>query len=149
VLDTGVLTDHVLDTFEAQVTDVLVGDGIAPEAGGWSKGQPDVDVFVPYAVLAFGGAAPRVSQEMTLGKATETWLASYQVRYHGGSRAQVDWTATKIRAAVESLLKSSFGVEGSVVWIQWQSLGGVSRNDAVNPPIWTASDNFTLHCTKS
>jgi hypothetical protein len=35
-----------------------------------------------------------------------------------------------------------------VAWIEWQQLGGVLRNDSVDPPIWNATDSLTFHVVK-
>lgn len=148
MLDTGALTDAVIARL-ADISWLEVGDGIAPEAGGWSQGQPNVDQFVPYAVVAFAGARPR-TPELSLAKAEEAWVATFQLRYHGAARSQVDWTGTSCRSAVMGLLRQE--VLGSstfeITWVEWQSLGGVLRNDSVDPPIWNATDSFTLHAVK-
>jgi len=150
VLDTGALTDHLIASM-AELSWLEVGDGIAPVDGGWAKGQPNVDQFVPYVVVAFTGARPRaVSTELLMSKQEETWLASFQLRYHGASRSQVDWTGMECREKVAGLLKTrvSEQPDHEITWIEWQSLGGVQRNDVVDPPIWAATDGFTFHVVK-
>ena len=148
MLDTGALTDYVIAAL-AEISWLEVGDGIAPDAGGWVKGQPNVDQFVPYAVVAFSGARPR-TPELTLARQEDAWVCSFQLRYHGAARAQVDWTGTAFRQAVSGLLKQLFGAPDAfeITWVEWQSLGGVLRNDSVDPPIWNATDSLTLHAVK-
>jgi hypothetical protein len=148
MLDTGATTQLVIDTI-GTISDLFVGDGIAPAEGGWSLGQPNTGEFVPYAVVAFMGARPR-TPELTMVKQEAAWLASFQLRYHGGSRAQVDWTGNACRRAVDSLLKATVitDVFYEIAWVEWQSLGGVMRNDSVDPPIWNATDSLTLHAVK-
>lgn len=148
MLDTGALTDHVIAQL-SQISWLEVGDGIAPEKGGWSKGQPDVGQYVPYVVVAFMGARPR-TPELSMSKQEEAWLAQYQLRHHSASREQADWSGTAGRMAVSELLKTQvFGIAThEVTWVEWQSLGGVTRNDSVDPPFWTAIDSLTLHVVK-
>lgn len=149
MLDTGALTEHVISKLDL-LSWLEVGDGIAPVSGGWSKGQQDVDQFVPYAVVAFMGARPR-TPELSLSKTEDAWLAQYQLRYHAASRAQADWTGTSARRAVDELLKTeitSDNVIHQISWVEWQSLGGVTRNDSTDPPIWAVIDSLTLHVVK-
>jgi len=145
VLDTGALTQHVLDAL-ALLSWLEVGDGVAPTAGGWSEGQPNVGQFVPYTVVSFAGARPR-TPELSLSKQTTAWVASFQLKSHGGSREQCDWAATQVRVSIDDLLKTSAG-DWQLDFIEWQTLGGVVRNDAVDPPIWSASDSLTFHVVK-
>lgn len=149
MLDTGALTEHVIAAL-ADLSWLEVGDGIAPTAGGWAKGQPNVDQFVPYAVVAFTGARPRVPNELAMTRQEAAWLATFQLRYHGASRSQVDWTGMECRERVQALLKTfpSEQPDHEIVWVEWQTLGGVTRNDAVDPPIWEARDGFTFHVVK-
>ena len=149
MLDTGALTNLVIEQITLGSAQ-LVGDGIAPTDGGWLRGQPNVDAFVPFTVVAFTGASVKVPGEMTLVKAQEFWLASFQLRYHGGSRPQTDWIAMEAREAVEILQNRQFGaVPYKVAFIEWRQLGGVVRNDVTDPPAWTATDNFTLQVSKA
>lgn len=148
MIDTGALTDHMIATL-SQLSWLEVGDGIAPEAGGWTQGQPNVDQFVPYVVVAFTSAKPR-TPELTMLKQEQAWVSQFQLRYHGASRPQVDWTGTSCRSIVSSLLKTSIPPldEFEITWVEWQVLGGVVRNDSVDPPIWNATDSLTLHVVK-
>lgn len=149
MLDTGALTDHVITQLDL-ISWLEVGDGIAPDAGGWAKGQPNVDQFVPYVVVAFMGARPR-TPELMMTKQESAWVAQFQLRYHGGARAQVDWTGMEARVMVDALLKTHVvnnGVTHEITWVEWQTLGGVQRIDTTDPPTWQATDSLTLHVVK-
>jgi len=133
----------------AEISWLEVGDGIAPVNGGWSKGEPNTGDYVPYAVVAFSGARPR-TPELSLSKAEEAWVTTFQLRYHAASRQQTDWTAMACRGAVNALLRSLVVADETfaVTWVEWQSLGAVVRNDSVDPPIWSSTDSVILHAVK-
>ena len=145
MIDHGALTDLVLGHLQT-VSGELVGDGIAPADGGWVKGQPNQSVFVPYSVLASGGASPTVTDF----RYTFDWRVSWSLRHFGGSRKQVDWIATKNRSAVEGLLQEHFGVsdEFKIIGMSWDSLGAVNRIDTTNPAFWQAFDSFSFICSR-
>lgn len=140
MIDTGALTDAVLELIAAG--GVLVGDGVAPASGGWDKGQPKVSRFVPYSVTGMAGASVRA---YNMGKPSDDWDVSFSLRSFGGSRKQADWAANLARLSITGMIGTRFGdyVVGAVIW---QSLGGVSRIDSVDPPYWQISDGFSLAC---
>lgn len=143
MIDTGAFTDALL----AMLADggVLVGDGVAPESGGWDKGQPQVSRFVPYATLGFSGGGVHIDPIAPLGG--EDWSLSFSLRSFGGSRKQVDWVAASARAIVVSVGAARPLVGGfRVARVSWQSLGAVSRVDSVDPPYWQVYDAFSLLC---
>ena len=144
MIDHGALTDLLVAEL-ATSTGELIGDGLAPDGGGWKKGQPNVDVYRPYSVLVSGGASVRIS---TLTNSKD-WMVSWSLRTYAGSRKQCDWMAQKVREAMESTTKQTFGVDQyKIVDVEWKALGPVSRVDAVDPPIWQVFDQVGLLCMK-
>ena len=147
MLDHGALTDLVLEHLTMQQEVVLIGDGVAPLDGGWQKGQPNQNVFRPYAVLVSGGAGVRENAVFT--GIDPTWAVTWSLRSFGGSRKQVDWTAHIVRQAIEGLMKKTFGSPTYKIHaVEWQSLGSVSRLDSTDPPFWQAFDSFATVCSK-
>jgi len=140
VLDVGLLTTRIIELLGEH--GLRVGDGVAPEAGGWATGSPNVAKFVAYTVVAFDGANPSLPG-MVL---PEAWEASVSLRHHGGSRAQVDFQATAARAVIEECRDVVVGPH-KVVNITWRSLGGPTRYDQVDPPFWSSSDSVVLLCS--
>ena len=146
MINHGALTDALITrvtTGSAQ----LVGDGIAPEGGGWATGQPNKGIFVPYIVVVSQGA--RVSTENFTG--FMDWRVTWSTRNFGGSRKQVDWVAQKSRESIDSINKTLFGESGDqykIINVEWDSLGAVQRIDTVNPPFWQTFDSFALICSR-
>lgn len=144
VVDVGSVTALVLSRYADEL--LPVGDGVAPEAGGWASGQPGVSVFVPYAVVGFGGGAVADTSLCSNGR---TWRLSYDLRYWGGSRRQCDWAATTGRRQVDGCHRESFvdettGRSWLVYGLRWAGLGSVSRYDQTDPPFWQARDVLEL-----
>jgi hypothetical protein len=147
MLDHGLLTDLVISHLEDRIAALvsssalpLVGDGVAPDGGGWLEGQPGQGVFRPYVVVASGGASPRYQNLSTF---EPNWGANYSLRSFGGSRKQCDWMATISRQAIEGMVPTAVGT-WQVIGLEWGSLGPVSRVDATAPPFWQVFDSVSL-----
>ncbi len=145
MINHGALTDALMTRITTG-SGQLVGDGVAPEGGGWATGQPNQGIFVPYIVLVSQGA--RVSTENFTGYMD--WRVTWSTRNFGGSRKQVDWVAQKSRESIDSINKTLFGdagVQFKIISVEWESLGAVQRIDTVNPPFWQTFDTFALICS--
>lgn len=147
MIDTGALTVLLLNHLTMGDPPLLVGDGVAPLEGGWTGGTPNTGEFKAYSVLSFQGAAPT---HPDVDKADPEWATRWGVGHYGGSRAQADWIATLSRARILTSLKQLFGDSDvfKVVSIVWTGLGGMSRNDQVDPPYWSASDTLILSVSR-
>jgi hypothetical protein len=147
MLDHGALTDLVISRIEDSISSLvtgtakpLVGDGAAPDDGGWLQGQPGDGVFRPYVVVVSGGGAPRYQD---LSSFSPQWAVSYSLRSFGGSRKQCDWMAHLSRQAILTVVGGNVN-NWSIIGLEWASLGPVSRQDATAPPTWQVFDNVTL-----
>jgi hypothetical protein len=145
--DHGALTDAFLTSLQTGLgsssTDPLVGDALAPAAGGWLEGQPGDGVFRPYVVLASGGAAVRGPGLASYDPLI--WTVSFSLRSFGGSRSQTDRMAHRARGVTSQIAGATFGSPAwSVISVEWQGLGPVVRVDAVNPPYWQIFDTVSL-----
>ena len=72
-----------------------------------------------------------------------SWIVSFRLTHYGASRAQADYAAWKVRSEVGSLVLSTSG-EFKVSGIRWPSLGAMTRDDSVNPALWSVSDSLNL-----
>lgn len=140
-LNTGAFTDMLL----ARLTDagLLVGDGLAPTAGGWSQGAPNVDSYAPYTVLAFSGAVQEYE-----GIGSSEWSATLSVRHYAGARKQADFQALRARTVIAQVQGEVFGdpAEKVVGVVGWR-LGEMSRVDQADPPFWQVMDSVTITCS--
>lgn len=151
----GPLTDTLLDYFTAGLTaatlDLGVGDGIAPPDRGWQGGQPGVGPYKPYTVLSALAATPNLQPAMRGD--TSSWQQPYSLLCVGGSRQQADWASDSLRILLSRFARPAgstqprrltLGDVWEVVRVSYTSLGGPSRNDQTDPPIWQATDAFVL-----
>lgn len=140
-----VVTDGLIEHLEQALepAGVLVGDGVAPVAGGWVGGQPSRGDFVPYLVVATMPATP--NQRDPVGRVNSSWLASYNLRTVGGSRQQVEWTADRARALVGTFMLPRNEINGwGLQQAVYATLGAVMRNDSTDPPYWECNDSVAL-----
>ena len=144
IFSRGVLTDDLLEHLErVSAADImLIGDGYAPEDGGWSDGQPGRGKFVPYAIVSTGQGSP--GQREPLGAKDASWVQAYSLRYVGGSRQQTDWAADRGRVLLDTYAPRNLPLSPTKSWrvqqVQFTSLGAISRNDTVEPPYWECVD---------
>lgn len=143
MIDVGAVTKLLVATVH-QSSGQLVGDGVAPEGGGWLSGQPNVSAFVPYSVVAFQGATLS-DPALRYAEQTRSWTTTWRMSSYGGAREQCDWMATLARQAVDKIIKQAAGGY-EVTMVMWGSLGPMTRNDAIDPPMWAVSDTFSLRC---
>ena len=131
--------------------EVLVGDGVAPDAGGWAMGQVNITAFVPYVVVAVStliGGADGALADLYGDAAFVVSLRSY-----GGSRAQADLAADLGRRSLADLMLTNVVLGDSGTWrvlsVTYPGLGGPTRIDTVDPPYWSVIDSarIALHRT--
>jgi hypothetical protein len=141
----GLLTNALVDHLTAALTGkLLVGDGIAPENGGWAGGQAGSGEFVAYIVLSGRTATPWNAEPIRGGQGS--WRATYSVLYAGGDRQQADWSGDTSREAVQSFAGTRLDLNGQwgVLNVEHELIGPLTRNDQVNPPYWEATDSIVL-----
>ena len=143
MIDIGHMTTLLLDTLATGDPALMIGDGVAPTEGGWTGGTPNTGSFAAYSVLSFTGAAPA---NPDVNSADPEWATRWALNSHGGSRAQADWMAYQVRKRILTALKQTFAEDDvfKIIAISWNSLGAMVRNDQVDPPYWSTSDNLIL-----
>lgn len=148
IFSRGVLTDWMLDTMATGLTgtSILVGDGIAPKAGGWSGGQPGEGSFVPYVVLSTGPANKTHREPVGMGYQSTSWSATYTLRHVGSVRQQADWAADKVRRVLSDLKRDDLNLDGTwnLARAEYTVLGAITRNDSTDPPYWELTDSLSL-----
>jgi hypothetical protein len=143
-LFTDLLIDHVTPLMPATV---LLGDGLAPEAGGWTGQEAGSGAFKPYVVLTTGAGRKNLTEPLR-GQDT-SWRLSYTVRGVGANRQQADFACDAARPIFSGLQHFSalVGV-GNAPWhvlkSEYVALGDVRRNDATDPPLFECVDSLEI-----
>jgi len=149
LIDTGELTSYLVQqlTVHFQEEDVIVGDGVAPEGGGWSEGTPNtVGGFVSYVVLSSTSPVSATLPNTPLCTTVPVRLdVPYVLTAYENTRYGADHTAARSRIHVKNMpvVVANLGdlvFKGHEVWID--SITGAVRNDSTHPKMWSASTNF-------
>jgi len=132
-------TDAVIEALTD--ADLVVGDGVKPDAGGW-QGVPEQSDFVGYVTVhSLSGGVTRGPIEGINDDAE----APYQFSAVGHTRAQCEAMSDLAREAV---LNASLTVDGkSVILVTVDMLGGARRDDIEQPPVWLAVDRYRVFTT--
>jgi hypothetical protein len=146
VLPRSPLTNHILGQINSVVT---VGDADAPEEGGWD-GPPDhqTSSYTPYVVLV-----PATAGDATgpIGSSASDILVPYVVNGYGLSREHVEGYMDMVRQVLVAMSRTIV-VLGDSSWkiqqVRCNSIGGVSRNDSIEPSEFSQTDVFTLYMSK-
>lgn len=157
IFERGRLTDWIVATLFAPLpaldpVAVLVGDAVAPDAGGWSEGTPDQGVFVPYTVLVTGPGVAFDKQNIQASEAWD-WKLRYQLRHAGGMRNQADWTADQARKVWDAqgetrLMLNDDPPHWKAFGFSVVTMGAVNRNDTVQPPYYEIVDDVQLSLSR-
>lgn len=147
-------TDFLVAFLSEGLGTVPVGDGVAPNAGGWSGGAPNVGEFVPYLVVRL--VSGTVATGRSIGREWSAWDLTFDVSAFGGSRPQCDWVGDTARAwlshATSGRGQDFLDVDGDT-WrfggARIDSVSGPSRVDAVDPPYWQSTDRYTFSTDRS
>lgn len=142
----GALTSYLINRLSSEV---LIGDGEAPEAGGWDDdpNAPDSS-YVPYVVLA-----PQTAQEASgsLDDSNSEWRVPYTFSSYGITREQVEWNADRTRQAMVSLARVVVDLDTGnwkILQSRVNSIGGVARNDNTEPSEFSQVDVVTMWMSK-
>lgn len=149
----GLITDWLIDQLENALSlsgpaaSIKVGDGEAPDTGGWTLEQPGEGAFVPYVVVTALNGSQGPFQDPVFNQDT-SWQLPYSMRCVGGSRQQADWCADQQRELMMKLQRSRVGEQPGMVWkltrVRYTQIGGMTRNDATDPPLWECTDVVSL-----
>jgi hypothetical protein len=150
VLSRTLLTDIVIATV-AVYTDLEVGDSNSPAPNatwGWSGTPGEVgSTFTPYIVSP---QTANVSEGPLLNTQAD-WIVRYSVTAFGASRKQTEWLADQIGSSLSSLRRTTFdGGDDTytIASVRLESMGGIIRADALEPPTFGQSDLFAFYTSK-
>ena len=145
----SVLSQRSLSTYLVQYARslapglILVGDGYAPDEGGWN-GPLGRSTFVPYAVIGITGMRPQTS---TLCDVAGDLNVSVRMSSHGVSREQAEVVADGMRGKMDTLIGQKLDV-GPMKWSVQQlkdpSFGGANRDSSIDPAYWAVTDSFGM-----
>ena len=144
------LTDLLLTTI-ADSTEFPCGDAHTPGGNfGWS-GQPGESgsVFTPYTILT---PQPSSGSSGPISDPQADWKCSYGITSFGTSREQCEWIADLARSSFYGLKRTTFeGIDSTytIQQVRIDTIGGIQRTDAIEPPIFGQTDVFTVWSTKS
>lgn len=136
-------TDAIVEVLTAGLAPhgFVVGDGEAPNAGGWT-GQKGQSRYVGYAVVhpLIGGVT-----DGPIGSPDEDARPTYQINCVGASRAHAEQVCDVVR---DVLLSVPLTIAGRAVQrVTVDFLGGSQRDDTVQPAVWFTSDRFRVFTT--
>lgn len=126
-----------------------LGDGIAPEDWGWPNGQPGIGQFAPYAVLKTSTASQQRNRD-NLSPQNDAWLFPYSITSWGSMRAQADYVADLVTAAIAALDVRALRGDGSPVpgfgvqQIHVDTIGTTDRTDQSAPALWSRTDSLSV-----
>ena len=130
-------------------TALLVGDGDAPDEGGWDD-DPSApgSSYSPYTVVN-----PLTTQEATgsIGDSNSEIRAPYSMTSYGISREQVEFFADKSREIAVGLARTDVLLgedEWRIQQVRVSSIGGVARNDSVRPSEFSQTDVVMIYLSK-
>lgn len=130
-------------------TELMVGDAIAPDAGGWD-GPPTKDgsSYQAYVVLT---PMPASDNTGPMADSSADWTLPYRIDSYGISREQVEWQADKARALIRPTRRENITAGGDTYRIQQvrtTSLGGIGRTDNTEPSEYSQSDMVAVYVSK-
>lgn len=141
------LTDWVL----AYLTDqgVLVGDGEAPDTGGWDASPQDpASTYHSYVVLAPGtvgdGSGP-------LGDTQADFMVPYSLTSYGLNRSMAEKTseeARKVAVAAPRTMVLLGDSQWAIQQVRASSVGGVVRNDNAETAKYSEIDIVSFYMSK-
>ncbi len=150
MLSRKALTDLLITTL-ADATELAVGDAHTPEPGtyGWSGTPGGINsTFTPYNILTPMQAG---RPDGPISDTHADWQIPYTISSFGTSRSQCEWLADLARSALISLRYDTFdGVDDdyTIQQVRVESIGGIQRSDAIEPPTFGQSDMIAVWITK-
>jgi hypothetical protein len=94
---------------------------------------------------------PASHQNGPLGDSSSDCTLPYRIDSYGISREQVEWQADKARALLRPTHRENLVAGGEsyrLQQIRTQSLGGIGRSDALEPPEYSQSDIVAVYVSK-
>jgi hypothetical protein len=132
----GDLTVAIINVLE--VAGFNVGDTEKPDGAGW-QGPPGASSFKGYVNVH---PTPGGTTDGTIAAPRADALADYQLISIGATPRQAEYIGDEVR---RTMLSASFIVpDRQVAEVRLDMLGGVIRDDGVQPALWYVSDRYRL-----
>lgn len=139
------LTDAVVAEISTATTKP-VGNGEAPDGGGWA-GEINDSNFTPYCVVtpmdASQGDGPIRDPQTDL-------VLPYAITNIGVSQSQCEWMADESRAAVLGMIKDTIAVTGAtdlIIQYVWVTGYGAVDRTSEEPPYYVQNDIVSIQVT--
>jgi hypothetical protein len=116
-------------------TNILVGDGVKPPTGGW-QGASSSSTFKPYVVLAALGGGSSGDLDNPNGDSEP----QYQTALFGATVAHCESVIDRVRSAILDADYTLTGRKNIGVVLDYGGL--MSRDDDVQPPVWSLIDRW-------
>lgn len=130
------VTDAII--YRLRSAGFTVGDGQKPDAVGW-QGSPGTSTFVGYVNVH---PTPGGATDGTLTEPEADALPDYQLISIGATRSQAEHIGDEVR---EAMFQGPLLVDGrQVAHLRLDMLGGVIRDDQVQPALFYVSDRYRL-----
>lgn len=132
----GDVTNAIINVLE--VAGFNVGDGEKPDGAGW-QGSPGVSSFKGYVNVH---ATPGGTTDGTIAAPRADAQVDYSLISIGATPRQAEQIGDEVR---RTMLSTPFVVaDRSVAEVRLDMLGGVIRDDGVQPALFYVSDRFRL-----
>lgn len=141
------LTDHILTVIEAE--NLIIGDAEPPETSGWDA-SPSSDGS---SYQAYGVLVPANTPDLTgpIGDSRSDTRTAYVINGYGISRRHVESYMDHVRTALVAMARTMV-VLGDSSWklqqVRCDSIGGIARNDSVEPSEYSQTDVYVLYLSK-
>lgn len=146
-LERAPLTDLILEEIEHE--ELKIGDADSPETGGWD-GPPDAN-YSKYR--AYGVLVPATVPEQTgpVGDSAADARVAYVINGYGVSRSHTERYMDHVRKVVVAMSRRIV-VLGDSSWkiqqVRCDSIGGIARNDSIEPSEYSQTDVYVLYLSK-
>jgi hypothetical protein len=114
---------------------VLVGDGVKPSGSGW-QGASGSSTFKPYVVLSSLGGGSSGDLDNPNGDSEP----QYQTALFAATVAQAEGVIDRVRSAILDATYTLPGRKNIGVVLDYGGL--MSRDDDVQPPVWSLIDRW-------
>jgi hypothetical protein len=117
----------------------VVGDGEAPDSAGW-QGAQGQSPYIPYVDVhpTPGGLTDGPISDPN----TDAW-ADYQIISVGAVRRQAETVGDAVRAVLAAT-PPTVAAGRKVAYVRLDMLGGVIRDDSVQPAVFYVSDRYRI-----
>lgn len=142
---TKVIVDHLVSELGSAV---LVGRGAAPQAGGWSGGQPGQGTFQAYtSVRSRSALTPSPLMPNPVGRNLNSWKVGYRASCFGALESHAGDTCDRVGEALATLsgVFTLRGVNWQLQLVEFGALGEIVPNNSTDPPYWQTSVDVSLH----